>query len=95
MSSDLTDKTMIVVTRLGDFWVSPDRAARLQAVMDSAESPSIELDGNILRLAAIDGILTAGAYDLMNKKKRGGWQCQYQHWHEKFEQCAHAQLRRG
>lgn len=83
---------MIVVSRLGDFWVSPDRAARLQAVMDDNASASIELDGNIIKLTAIDGILTADAYDTMNKKRRGGWQCKYQNWHERNEQCAHAQL---
>lgn len=94
MSSELTDKTMIVVSRLGDFWVSPDRATRLQAVLDDPNTTSIELDGNIIKVMAIDGILTADAYDLMNKKKRGGWQCKFQNWHEKFEQCAHAQLRR-
>lgn len=94
MSAELTDKTMAVVTRLGDFWVSTDRAARLQLVMDTADTNSIELDGNIIKITAIDGILTASAYDLMNKKRQGYWQCRFQHWHEKFEKCAHAQLGR-
>jgi hypothetical protein len=92
MSSALTNKTMVVVSRLGDFWVTPDQGKNVMQVKKSDPSGSLELDGNLIGCSTIDGVLHAEQYDSLNMKRRGGWQCKYQNWHERGQQCAHAQL---
>ena len=93
MSAELTDKTMVVVSRLGDFWVTPKRAASIMNIKQHDPGSSIELDGNLLSVASIDGVVTAETYETLNLKRRGGWQCRYQKWHERGQQCAHGQVR--
>lgn len=88
MSGDLTDKTMVVVTRLGDFWVNPDRAMNVAAAKQQDPQGTIEMDGSFIGCQQIDGILTAFQYDDYNRKRNGQWQCKYKTWHAKFEQCA-------
>lgn len=92
MTSNLTDKTMVVVSRLGDYWVKPDRANAIMKIKQDDPSGSIELDGNLLSCQSIDGIVTAEAYEVLTMKRRGGWQCKYQKWHERNQQCAHGQM---
>lgn len=89
--NELTDKTMVVVSRLGDFWVTPDRATRIMDVKQADSSGSIELDGNLIGCSTIDGVVTAETYDTLNMKRRGGWQCKWKKWHERNQQCAHGQ----
>jgi hypothetical protein len=92
MTTAVTDKTMVVVSRLGDFWVSPDQARSIMQVKQNDPSGSLELEGNLIGCSTIDGVVTAEKYDMLNMKRRGGWQCRYKKWHERGQQCAHAQL---
>jgi hypothetical protein len=92
MSTELTDKTMVVVSKLGDFWVTPERANKVMAAKTADPQASIQLDGNLLACHTIDGVVTAEQYDLLNIKRRGAWQCKHQKWHERGTTCAHGQL---
>lgn len=91
MSAELTDKTMVVVTKLGDFWVTPEQAKKIMVVKEHDPSASIDLEGNQIACHTIDGVVTPETYEKLNYKRRGGWQCKYQHWHERNQQCAHGQ----
>lgn len=87
--TEITDKTFVIVTRLGDFWVNQDRATRVMSAKKNDPQGFVEFEGNLVSCSSIDGILDAKAYDLYNKKKNGHWQCNYKYWHKRFEQCAH------
>lgn len=92
MTNEITIGTHVAVTRLGDFWISKKRADAIVNIKNTMPQGTIELDGNYISCQAVDGIVTAQQYAIMNTKRRGGWQCKYQHWHERNQQCAHHML---
>lgn len=92
MANELTDKTHVLVTRLGDFWVKHERGLKIMGIKQQDPQASFELDGSFISANAIDGLLTAEQYNELQIKRRGGWQCKYGYWHEKFNQCAHHML---
>jgi hypothetical protein len=92
MSSELSGKNKVLVTKLGDFWVNDVAAEKIRQSLDDESVKGIDLDDNFIRISSVDGIICAEAYGDMQIKKRGGWQCKYQKWHERNTQCAHAQL---
>lgn len=89
MTDAITNKTNVLVSRLGDFWVTAEQGKKIMAIKEHDNSANIEIEGNHISCSSIDGVLTAEAYNIYNLKKRGGWQCKYQHWHERNQQCAH------
>lgn len=93
MTNEITDKTMVLITRMGDFWVTPAQAENIMATRQNEPAASIEIEGNTINLSGIDGALTPQKYEELNMKRRGGWQCKFQHWHERHQQCAHHLVR--
>lgn len=93
MNNQITDKTMVAVTRAGDFWITKSQANNLMKAKDDRPTGFTELDDCMVTFASIDSILTAEKYQEYNFKRRGGWQCKYQAWHERGQQCAHGQMR--
>lgn len=94
MSKTLTKKTMVLVSKLGDFWVTPDQGKEIIAWKKGDPFGSLDIDGSMISCQSIDGLLTAAQYEIYNKKKNGYWQCRYEYWHERFQQCAHMHIRR-
>ena len=93
-TATITDKTMVLVSKLGEFWITAEQA-RIFSELLTAETPTIvTIEGNMLSTRHVDGILTAEAYDVLNKRRTGAWQCKWKHWHDRGQQCAHAQLQR-
>lgn len=92
--SELKKQYKVLITRLGDFEVSIGQAKAIQTTMHNDPRGMIELEGNLISIQSIDGILLPKDYVIYNMKKRGGWQCKYHHWHERNQQCAHNQVRR-
>lgn len=80
---------MVVVSRVGDYWVTDEQAQRIAAVLESGKKGMIKLDGNFIAINSIDGVVNASAYEVLNNKRRGAWQCKYQHWHDRGDKCAH------
>lgn len=89
MTNTLTDKTKVVICKLGDFWVNDKEARNIMSLKMSDADTSFEIDGCIIDPRTIDGILTADKYNELNYKRRGAWQCRYRFWHERGQQCAH------
>lgn len=87
--SSLTKEMMFVVTRLGDFTVDKVRADNITQIRLDDPTGAISIDGSLVACNQIDGILNSKQYEIYMLKKRGGWQCKYSHWHEKYQQCAH------
>lgn len=96
MTDAITDKTVVLVTRLGDFWVTPRQGKEAMELKERDSGSTLEIDGNFVSCLAVDGVLTATAYDLLQKKRSGAWQCKYRFWHDRNQQCAHYETsRRG
>lgn len=87
MSGELTDKTHVLVTRLGDFWVKQERGAKIMALKQQDPNAQFEMDGSYIVAVNIDGLLTAGEYNNLQCKRRGMWQCKYSQWHGRNEDC--------
>lgn len=92
MSSEITNKTSIVVTRIGDFWVTPEQGANVMKVQQEDPNGNIMIENNLISCRSIDGVLTANKYAELNYKRRGGWQCRYGFWHERNQECAHGRM---
>lgn len=92
MTDALTDKTMVAITRLGDFWITPKQAELLMFHKEKESDGNFEIDGCQISCRSLDGVLTAPAYEQLQMKRRGGWQCKYGKWHERNHQCAHGMI---
>ncbi len=94
MTTAITDKTQVVVTRLGDYWITPAQALVIIQTLEISPNSHIDFDGTIIRCSAIDGVMKPEDYQTYNLKRSGGWQCKYQKWHDRNQQCAHNQTMR-
>lgn len=89
MSNALTDKTMVLISKLGDFWVSERQADEIMQTKQHEPDATIKLGGNFIACHSIDGVLSAPDYDVLNARRRGAWQCKFKYWHERGQGCAH------
>lgn len=71
-------------------WVTEDTATKVEAHLVNQKQHSFmkltEL-GMTINTAEIQGVYTPKEYDAIQKQKQGLWQCTYQEWHKKTEQC--------
>jgi hypothetical protein len=93
MASELTDKTHVLVTRLGDFWVNQKRGADIMAIKMRDPNAQFEMDGSYITAPSVDGLLTAKEYNDLQCKRRGMWQCKWEQWHNRNDNCFCAQAR--
>ena len=87
MTQALTDKTMVVVSRIGDFWVNPNQASEIIRIKQTDPQGSIVIDGNLVSCQSIDGVLKPDEYETLNNKRRGLWQCNHRKWHNRNDPC--------
>jgi hypothetical protein len=89
MTNEISDKTMVLVSRLGDFWINPGQAKKIMAIKEQKPDATLELQGNFISCRNVLGVLTAESYAALNHRRRGDWQCKYHQWHERKETCQH------
>jgi hypothetical protein len=87
--NQLTDKTMVVITKTGEYWITAQQVKNIQEIKQKTVNGYIELDGNLILVNNIGDILTPEKYFEYNLLRRGGWQCKYGYWHERNQGCAH------
>lgn len=87
MGNEITNKTHVLVTSLGDFWLSAERGANVMQAAQRQPHAQFDIDGNFITARSIEGLLSAAQYSVMQNKRRGMWQCKYEVWHTRFEQC--------
>lgn len=79
------EKTHVVVTRIGDYWVTQ---AQAHAVAKSLSgSKYITLEGSMMSVYSIDGIVTAEQYKLNSTLRNKPWRCKYGNVHSSTEPC--------
>lgn len=91
MSGEITNKTHVLVTRLGDYWVSLERGQKIMAIIQRDPNAQIEFDGSYIMARNVEGLLGAGEYHGLQCKRRGMWQCKYSEWHGRNDTCYCAQ----
>ncbi len=87
MSSALTNKTYVLITRVGPIWVTKERGEMAMRIKEQDPASVIEIDGSHYSANIIMALVTAQQYSDYQNEKRGMWQCQYQKWHPKFDNC--------
>ncbi len=86
--SELATKQMVLVTRIGDFWLSETRAKAVMEIGNQDKQANINIEGiGWIRASSIEGLLTAEQYGNLQYKRRGMWQCVKQQWHSRDDQC--------
>lgn len=90
MSNTLTDKTMVLVTFVGPVWVTRERGEMAMKIKEQDPNAVIEIDESYYGANQIRALLSAQQYAEFQYEKRGMWQCPYQKWHAKFDNCEHA-----
>lgn len=93
MANELTDKTHVLVTRLGDFWVNQKRGTDIMAIKMRDPNAQFEMDGSFITAPSVDGLLSAKEYNDLQCKRRGMWQCKWEQWHNRNDNCFCAQNR--
>ena len=83
-------KSHIVVTRLGDYWVTQDQARTIAKTLGTAKF--ITLEGSMISTYSIDGILTPEQYKDNARQRSKHWKCQHGNIHgaTEFCRCGHA-----
>lgn len=79
------EKTHVVVTRLGDYWVTQDQARKIAESLGA--SKFITLEGSMISTYSIDGILTPEQYKTNASQRGRSWRCKYGNVHAAAESC--------
>lgn len=94
MSKELKKQYWMLVTQLGDYEIDEKQRKYIERLINTDNSAMIDVESNLISVRSIYGILTPLEYTNYTHKRRGGWKCKYNHWHEKGQQCAHNQTLR-
>lgn len=85
--SSITDKVMVLVTRIGNVWVTKERGQNAMNIKEQDPNAIIEIDEGYYSANQIVGLLTAQQFDNYQKERRGLWNCPYQKWHGRNDDC--------
>ena len=94
MTNEITKKLVCIVMRNNvEIWVEEERIESLRKALPLLkEHKFIGIDDEMLNTADIVGIFSAQTMEDTTRRKNGQWQCKYNYWHERGEQCAHEEL---
>lgn len=86
---ELTDKTHVLVTRsLGRFYITEAQATKLMTVLQG-DSKMVMIDKAMVMTNDITGIVSGDQIEQIERIRRGDWQCKFNKWHIRGQQCAH------
>lgn len=94
MNNKVAVQQKVIITRVGAFWVDLERAQNIDRIRQEDPNAIIDIDGNMVSANQIYATLTPEQYSNYQNEKRGMWQCAYQKWHPKFDNCEHAREQR-
>ena len=89
--NELSTKTYILVLKGGiNIAISEEQKNKVSQVLNSKDSWTIEIDGNLISKGAINAVLSGELVDTAEKKARGMWQCKDKgHWNDRgTNKCA-------
>lgn len=91
MSTEIS-KELVAVCMMGGviIWVEKERITKLEQLFTRprGEWPQfLDINGQQVNPARIEGIFTAQAMEEAQRRKNGEWQCKHANWHTRFEKC--------
>lgn len=86
--NEITDKTKVLLYRGGKYYLNDTQATTIQEAIKQGGS-YIEIEGDLIMINSVIGVISTSKYIEQEKIKRGEWQCKYGEWHERNQQCGH------
>lgn len=77
----MTVQQRVIVTRLGNFWVTIERADKIREIKQNDPQGMVDIDGSFVAMNQVYGILTPEQYDNYNHEKQGHYKCRFGTWH--------------
>jgi hypothetical protein len=73
-----------------EIWVEKEKAQKLIDLMGTTESKFVDIDGEMINSASVEGIFSPKTMQDLWYRKNGYWQCdKANYWHKRGEQCGH------
>lgn len=100
-NQELTKNLMCIVMRNKvEFWIEEERIKNLINNLETfSEHKFIKINNEIINTADVTGIFSAKRMEdlkleneIKDKIKKGEWQCEYNYWHSRNEECGHKEL---
>ena len=91
MTNELTKQIMCIKMRSGvEIWVEKEKAEKLINLMGTADTKFVDIDGEMINSASVEGIFTPQTMEDTTRRKNGQWKCEAgNYWHNRGEICAH------
>lgn len=91
MTEKITKQIMCIKMRSGvEIWVEKAKAQKLIDLMGTAETRFVDIDGEIINSANVEGVFGAKTMEDNWHRKNGYWKCkQGNYWHKRNEECGH------
>lgn len=91
MNQEITKNLMCIKMRSGvEIWVEEKKAQKLIELMGTADTKFVDIDGEMINSASVEGIFGAKTMEENWYRKNGYWKCkQGNYWHKRGEQCGH------
>ena len=87
----LSNKTWFIYYKGFKIWLSDEEAKAVRNALLSGNT-TLDVEGRIFKSDDI-ALLKGEDNDILEKTKKGMWQCEYGYWHNKNDQCAHHMLK--
>lgn len=90
MTKEISDKNYIVIL-IGDIriWLNEKEYEKLVSVIETGKM-FLNAGGRIFNAKNIIYVGPRNEVDLADRVKRGEWQCSFDKWHARGEQCGHS-----
>jgi len=91
MSTELALNMRCVILNGGiEKWITEHQAKLIQDAVESNQK-FIQLGDEMLSTYSIVGIFTPATLEERSRRKNGEWQCKYGYWHDRGNECGHAE----
>lgn len=80
-----TQKSHVLVTKVGDYWVTQAEAKAIAEALN--QSKYITIEGSMISTFSIDAIVTGEQYKANSKQRNRPWRCKYGSLHTATEPC--------
>lgn len=91
--NELAKNLMCIKMHSGvEIWVEKEKAQKLIDLLGTTQTKFVEIDGEIINSASVEGVFTPQTMEDMKRRKNGQFQCKWEYWHERGDKCAHGEL---
>lgn len=81
------NKHVVMVSSMGDMWLETSTANKLARAMQNNTAKFVTLNGNMIAINSIRGLLTPEAYKAMASTRKQNWVCRWGSVHQPSDNC--------